>query len=168
MDTVQNFTNNSDFLLPYMTKLFNQIMKYIKSPHLWEDKRTTVILGGKTDKQMDQLDSYQPIALFNQDANILTTVVASRMSVIIKDYVFSDQLGFLPQRQITDPIYRILNTIYISKKKETPLAIICRDAQKAFDHLEWDFIFGLLRKRNIEQYFMNAIQSIKNQKLEYK
>lgn len=59
-------------------------MKDKQSPHSWEDTRTVVIL--KTGKQMDQLDSYQPIAFVIKDTKLLSSVLVSWMSATIKDY----------------------------------------------------------------------------------
>lgn len=57
-----------------------------------------------------------------------------------------DQTGFIKNRHSFHNIRWLLNIIYSPSSADTPKVIILMDAEKAFDQVEWSYLFYTLRR----------------------
>lgn len=72
-----------------------------------------------------------------------------------------DQAGFLPGRQLRDNIRYIMNTIeFYDKNPDREIAWFFIDAEKTFDNVKWEFILSVMRKLDLAQNALNAVQAI--------
>ncbi len=100
-------------------------------------------------KDKDPLDpaSYRPVSLLNVDNKILAKIVATRLETILPTIISQDQTGFIKNRQLFFNIRRLLNIIHTQDKKNLhPEILLSLDAEKAFDRVEWDYLFSTLSK----------------------
>lgn len=125
-------------------------------PETWKTANICVIL--KKDKNPEDCASYRPISLLNTDSKILAKVVACRLESILPKLVKPDQTGFVKLRYGTDNIRRLLNVINSVQNEGRPALVLSLDAEKAFDRVEWDFLFTTLRKFNLGHNFIRWIQ----------
>ena len=58
-----------------------------------------------------------------------------------------------------DAIRRVLNIMYTANK-EKKMAILSLDALKAFDWVEWKFMFDLLEKLNMGKNFIKVLKEL--------
>ena len=110
--------------------------------------------GGK-----DPLDcaSYRPISLLNNDVKILAKVLARRLEDVLPSVISPDQTGFIKNRQSFFNIRRLFNILY-SPSESVPECIISMDAEKAFDRVEWDYLFTVLEKFGFGPVFISWIR----------
>lgn len=95
-------------------------------------------------KYEDLLDprSYRPVSLLNVDYKMLVKLLAARLEGILPNVISQDQTGFIKDRQLFFNIWRIPNIIYTqSVNSEHPDILISVDAEKAFDRVQWDYLF---------------------------
>lgn len=62
------------------------------------------------------------------------------------DIISSDQTGFIRGRHSFSNIRRLLSVIHSSTSLEIPEVVVSLDAEKAFDRVEWPYLFAVLGK----------------------
>ena len=60
------------------------------------------------------------------------------------ELVHSDQKGFIKSRLATDNVRRFLHVIDGAQSNSSPAAVLSLDAIKAFERLEWPFLWLVL------------------------
>lgn len=93
-------------------------------------------------KGKDPLDcaSYRPISLLNTDVKILAKVLAHRLEDILPSVISPDQTGFIKGRHSFYNIRRLFNILYSPKHVDSE-CLASMDAEKAFDIVEWNYLF---------------------------
>lgn len=71
-----------------------------------------------------------------------------------------DQTGFIPGRQGANNIRRTLNLISCVKNKSQPSMLHSLDAQKAFDRVEWTFLYQTLASFGFHTIFIDWVKII--------
>lgn len=80
------------------------------------------------------------------DAKILAKALARRLENIVPAIVSPEQTGFVKGRQLFFNVRTLLNIIYPKTNTATPEVVISVDTEKAFDRVEWDYLFTVLKK----------------------
>ena len=104
------------------------------------------------------LGNYRPISLTNCDYKIIACVFARRLQKIIDNLINKDQTGYIKGRYIGNNARLIMDIFdYCENNKETGILLFA-DFQKAFDSVEWDFLFKTLNKFNFGDNFISWIK----------
>ena len=88
-----------------------------------------------------KFESYRPISLLCCDYKILTRALDIRLEVVMPTIIHPDQTGFIKGRRSFGNLRRIFNVLYSPNSSPTPEALISLDAQKAFDRIEFEYLF---------------------------
>ena len=99
------------------------------------------------------LNNWRPISLLNVDYKILAKVIANRLRKVISKVCNSGQCGYIPGREIGDAIIFTRDVIEYAKIQNKPLIFVSLDQTKAFDKLNRNFLFKVLRKFNFGDQF---------------
>lgn len=144
-------------LVPFLTILFNDIAQTRQvTPSMRE---ALVAIIPKPGKNPTGCSSYRPIALLNIDAKLYSKILASRLESVLPDLIDPDQSGFIKGRQTHDNLRRVVHIIEKAQRKHIPAALLALDAEKAFDRVEWSFLFSTLRKFGFHESFVGMIQA---------
>ena len=105
-----------------------------------------------------QLKNYRPISLSNTDYKILAFVLANRLHKVIDRIISNEQTAYIKKRFIGENIRILLDTIEYFERKNEPVVILFLDFEKAYDSIEWEFIFISLSKFGFQEKFINWVK----------
>ena len=124
---------------------------------LGRHRKAAVTLLYKNGDRRDPAN-YRPIALMSVELKILAKTLAYRMSHVLADIIHDMQKAFVPGRRIHDHIH-LLKAIqtHISNSTDDAYATFL-DFSKAYDRVDWDYMFACLHKANFGPIFISWIQ----------
>lgn len=139
-------------------EMFKNAIEIRQLPKTLEQALITVLL--KPGKDPKLCGSYRPIALLSSEYKIFTKVMATRLEKVIPSLINKDQTGFIQNRFSSDNIRRFLDIIHCAGQINMPVVALSLDAEKAFDRLEWPFLFAVLQKLNFGPNLIRMIQML--------
>ena len=121
-------------------------------------RRGIITLVPKKDKPTNLLGNLRPISLLNTDYKIATKAIAKRLEAVLPLVINADQTGYIKGRYIGENV-RLSDIISYTTAKNLPGLAIFLDFEKAFDSIEWNFLFKALDKLNFGPDFKNWVQT---------
>ena len=106
------------------------------------------------------LKNYRPISISNIDYKIMAFVLANRVHKVIHKIINENQTGYIKKRFIGQNIRLIQDMIQHSKGSTNKGVILFLDFEKAFDSIEWNFIFLTLERMKFGNNFISWIKTI--------
>ncbi|XP_053545468.1 zinc finger protein 675-like [Bombina bombina] len=150
-----------------LTELFNLyfVQNRMKSLYFTD---SAITLIHKKGKPLDDMGSYRPISLLNNDYKLLMNIIAERLKKVMGDIIHPDQTGFMPGRNVARNIRRVLLTIEhyhnkfhnTRKYSEVDHALLTIDAEKAFDSIIWDHLTTSLLQFGFSGNLVNLVNLI--------
>uniref|UniRef100_A0A8C4SC52 Reverse transcriptase domain-containing protein n=1 Tax=Erpetoichthys calabaricus TaxID=27687 RepID=A0A8C4SC52_ERPCA len=141
---VEFYKKFSTQLAPLLLVTFTEAKDHQILPQTFRQALITVF--PKQNKDLLQCASYRPISLLNNDVKILSKILARRMEKVLPSVISQDQTGFIKGRHLSSNLRRLFNVIYSPAKSNTPEILLSLDAEKAFDMIEWNYLFTALEK----------------------
>lgn len=102
-------------------------------------------------------ESYRLVSLLCSDYIILTKVLANRLEKIMPKLIHSDQTGIIVGRHLSSNLRRVFNIIYQQNNAELEVTLSL-DAQKAFDRIEYNYLFSALERFGFGASFCSWIK----------
>lgn len=99
--------------------------------------------GLKKNKDPLHCTSYRPISLPNVNFKLLSKLHALWLEFVLPTIISPDQTGFIKKRHSFFNVRKLFNIVYNSA---LPEAVISLDVEKAFDRVEWKYLFYTLEK----------------------
>ena len=145
-----------DVLLDPLLEMLDHSFITDSLPQSLREADITLIL--KKGKSPEDCSGYRPIALLNQDIKILSKILAIRLEKVLPSLIKEDQTGFIKGRSSSHNVRRLLHIINICQTQEIDSMVISLDAEKAFDRVEWPYLFNILHKFNLGDNFVRWVQ----------
>ena len=147
-----------DLLLPLLMDVINLASATQTLPDSFSIAIITVI--HKKNRDPLKCSSYRPISLLNTDYKLISKAMANRIGHYLPQLINADQCGFISKRSSANNLCRLFNIIHLAKSEMEPSIAVALDAEKAFDRLEWPFLFKVLAKFGFGQSFINWVQTL--------
>lgn len=147
-----------DLLSPLFIRLTTDIKPTSSIPTHMNTAVISLLL--KPNKDPTHPSSYRPLSLINTDLKIITKALATRIETVMHTIIHLDQTGFIKNRHASDNTRQLFNLINISQKQQQKSIIVSLDAEKAFDKVNWIFLFTTLRKFGFGESFIHWIRTL--------
>lgn len=145
-------------LIPVLLPTLNWVLREAQTPPSWKEAIITAI--PKEGKDKIECGSYRPISVLNIDYRLFTAIMARRMEEFLPELIHNDQTGFIRNRQTQDNIRRTLHIINSIHNNKTEAVLISVDAEKAFDSVNWDFLYRVLHKFGLHSIIIKTIEAL--------
>lgn len=141
---------------PLLLRMLNHSFEAQKFPNSLYEANISLLLKEGRD-EMD-LTSFRPIALLNTDVKIFTKILANRLNNYITTIIHADQTGFIPGRFSFFNVRRLMNILYHKYEKGQEVAALCLDAQRAFDQIEYKYMWKVLELFGFGNKFISWVE----------
>ena len=156
----QHFKLVSDALLPYIIKFFNRLLSKGEFPQSWS---RSIIVPVHKKGSIHFADNYRGIALLDTFSKIYISILTQRVSFYCEVYakLSESQAGFRSSYSTIDNAFVLYSIIskYLSKKRKF-IYVAFIDFQKAFDSVNRNILFDILRNRGINGKLLLSIQAV--------
>ncbi|XP_071738779.1 uncharacterized protein [Rutidosis leptorrhynchoides] len=105
------------------------------------------------------LNEYRPICLIGSYYKILTKILSNRLAKVIHKVIGAEQSAFLKGRNILDSVLIANEIIDELKRKKRKGLIFKVDFEKAFDCIEWDFLFNTMHYMGFGNKWISFIRA---------
>jgi len=129
---------------------------------LSQSQRQAIITLIDKGKDRNFIENWRPISILNTDYKIASKVLALRLQDKIPKLVGISQTGYVKGRFINDSMRTLCDIIEYCKLTDTKGLLMMVDFKKAFDSLDWNFIFKTLEKMNFGSSFINWVKLFYN------
>lgn len=129
---------------------------------LISQKQGIISLIPTANKNTLYLKNWHPITLLNTDYKYMAKSLTDRCREVLPYIVSTDQTGLVPGRVIGTNINKILNMIDYCNDTNTQGVLVSIDFEKAFDSINWEFVFRALKFFDFSETFTNWIKIFYN------
>ena len=112
----------------------------------------------KTGRKGGGVEDLRPITLLNVPYKIFTKTLARRLKKVLGRIVHKNQTGFIPRRNIFDNFLNVQEGLNLAISSPVPTMGIKLDLEKAYDNVNWQFIFKVLEWLSFPLSFINWIK----------
>lgn len=140
---IEFYKKFSALLSPLLVAVYNEAFEKGFLPLTLSQASISLLL--KENKNATICESYRPISLLNADFKILAKALAVRLEPILSAIIHNDQTGFIRGRNPFNNLHRLFNVMYTHSHSDAEV-IVSLDAEKAFDRVEWEYLFITLKK----------------------
>ena len=138
-----------EFYLKYWNIIKKEIIEVIrnnvKGTLLNDKQRKAIITLLPKDGDQSMLKSWRPVSLICCDVKIVAKILANRLKPLIYSLVSENQFC-VQGRSIVECNSKIRDFVYYAGKNNITGAVINIDWEKAFDRVNWVFLFKILKK----------------------
>ena len=106
------------------------------------------------------LKNWRPLTLLNVDYKILAKVIATRIKEALIHLINNDQTGFLEKRFIGHNIVSLIEIIEYCDENDIAAVLLSIDFEKAFDKLDWDFLWKCMSFFKIPENIIGWIKTL--------
>lgn len=105
-----------------------------------------------------ELKDFRPISLIGSVYKIISKLLADRLKKVVHKLVDGQQMAFIKGRQIMGAVLIAKECVDTRLKSKIP-GILCKlDIEKAYDHLNWNFLLGILAQMGFDNRWISWIK----------
>ncbi|KAM0071671.1 putative RNA-directed DNA polymerase [Helianthus debilis subsp. tardiflorus] len=104
------------------------------------------------------LANFRPISLVGSIYKIIAKVLANRLKPALKDFISPNQSAFVGGRNILDSPLIVGESVAWAKKVKLKLLIFKVDFEKAYDTINWKFLWRIMKKMNFPDKWIGWIK----------
>lgn len=160
MVLVLNIISVFNLLSPLLCKLYNDIVQHEEMPVTI--RLANISLFPKPGKDLLETTSWRPISILNNDYKIYPNILAMRLSKVVPSLIHLDQSGFVQGRLSSNNMRRLYHIIHKASSLCSPAVAISLDAERAFDRIEWPYLFFILSKFGFAPNILKWVKSLYN------
>jgi exonuclease III len=131
---------------------------FVKSEMSQDQRHGIITLSPKKNKLRIFLKNWRPITLLTVDYKLLAKSLAMRLSTILPEFIDESQFGYVKDRYIGENIRCVIDLDTYYKKENKEIYALQIDFEKAFDSINWEFMFKSLEAMNFDNDFIKWVK----------
>jgi hypothetical protein len=135
------------------------VLGFLKGDDMSEVINHTIIVLIPKVANPQELTQFRPISLCNIIYKLCSKVLANRLRVILDDIVSEEQSAFVPGRLIIDNVLIAYECIHYPRNKKGKFGAcsIKLDMAKAYDRVEWSYLYAVMSALGFPVSWCNLI-----------
>jgi hypothetical protein len=105
------------------------------------------------------LNQYRPISLLGSLYQLLSKVLAKRLSKVMNSIISASQSAFLKRRHLVDGVLFVNEVVDLAKKAKRECLILKVDFEKAYDSVDWGFLEYMMRRVGMEEKWVRWMKA---------
>nr|CAD1831264.1 unnamed protein product [Ananas comosus var. bracteatus] len=102
----------------------------------------------------------RPISLIHGLAKIISKVLAKRLQCFMARLINPHQTAFIKGRNILDSFFTAHILVHHLQSSKSQATIFKIDFERAFDHINWNFLLAILRARGFDHLWISWISNL--------
>ncbi|TWW64974.1 hypothetical protein D4764_22G0006210 [Takifugu flavidus] len=143
--------------LSWLTRLCNIAWTSGAVPLDWQTG-VVVPLFKKGDRRV--CSNYRGITLLSLPGKVYSGVLERRVRRIVEPRIQEEHCGFRPGCGTVDQLYTLSRVFEGAWEFAQPVHMCFVDLEKAFDHVPWGVLWGVLREYGVSGFLIRAVRSL--------
>ena len=110
--------------------------------------------------QKEHLRNWRPTALLCSDYKKITKILSNRLKTTLEHIISKEQTCGIPNRSTFSNLFTIGEVIAESTTKKLKSYIISLDQEKAFNKVDREFLYKIMKKLGYSEIFINFVKKI--------
>lgn len=127
------------------TYFYNALIHSLEEGELSTTQKCSILSLIYKKGALEKIENYRPISLTNIDYKIIACVFAKRLQKVMDNIINENQTGYIKGRFIGNNSRLILDILEYCENNNKDGILLFVDFQKAFDSVEWNFLFKTLQ-----------------------
>ena len=140
---VEFYKTFNEILKTDLHRLYNEISQLGEMPR---SMRQTVIPCLYKEGDKEGITNWRVISLLNYYNEIYTKILANKTKPTLEDIIGLEQTAAIKGRTIIENLQLNREVMSYAKANKTQAAVIALDQEKAFDRVDWNFLFKDLQR----------------------
>ena len=153
--TAEVIKDGGPFLVNSLLKLCQMVYENCQAPSQWT---SSLIIPLPKKGNLELMTNYRGISLMSIAAKLYNSILLNRIRVPIDKLLRNNQAGFRIGRSCNQQIHILRRIIEGANHEDIPLYITFVDFKKAFDSIDREMMFAILRHYGIPAKIVNAIR----------
>ena len=158
--TVEFYLTYWDILKYDLWQVLNDCIKRKVFPNTMNTALVRLIYKNKGDRT--DLKNWRPISLLTVDYKIFSKVITNRMKTIMPSIIGEEQTSGVSNRNIQNNLMILRDTVDYINWNNCDGALISIDQEKAFDRINWNYLFNIMIKMGIPDKIIQWIELLYN------
>ncbi len=107
-----------------------------------------------------KLRNWRPITLLGSVYKILAKTLTGRLQAFLPGVIRPNQIGFVEGRSILDNVFIAQDSLDWAVESDQELVLLLLDFEKAFDRIEWNFLFTALSKLGFNSTWVRWVRTL--------
>ena len=133
-----------------LNKLFSLVIKMYETGEVPSDFKKNIIIPIPKKVGADKCEQFRTISLVTHASKILTRIIYRRIEKQVEYELEEDQFGFRKDVGTREAILILKLILEYRIKKNRPTVLAFVDLEKAFDNVDWNILFGIMKTTGIK------------------